>query len=49
MPVIELRGNVSNYLVDLGHFFGRESHDFPGNPNIIWIFKIRTQKWTVPK
>ncbi len=30
LSALQLNGNVSDYLVDLGHFLGQESHDFPG-------------------
>ncbi len=29
ISALQLDGNVSDYLVDLGHFLGQESHDFP--------------------
>ncbi len=31
---MQLDGNVSDYLVELGHFLGQESHDFPGLINL---------------
>ncbi len=40
VSALQLDGNISNYLVDLGHFLGQESHDFPGL--IIIILTIYT-------
>ncbi len=38
LSALQLDGNVSDYLVDLGHFLGQESHDFPGL--IIWNIAV---------
>ncbi len=30
ISALQLNGYFCDYLVDLGHFLGQESHDFPG-------------------
>ncbi len=38
ISALQLNCNVSDYLVDLGYFLGKESHDFPGL--IIWNIAV---------
>ncbi len=44
ISALQLNGNVSDYLVDLGHFLGQESHDIPGLIILIISIQEKTMK-----
>ncbi len=45
VSAFQLNGNVCDYLVDLGHFLGQESHDFPGL--ITWNIAIYSKRVSI--